>query len=126
VTAEGLDALGALTDEEPTALALAADPDAPRPEGAVPIGMHLAQFGTSLPLWYMPPAAGRVGRRWKAPCVIAVVSAFPLIDVMGLCNAYGVIGLWGHSIVHPAQRRIPAERGLNEDRVRVFRPPPNS
>ena len=45
------------TDEELTALALAADPDAPIAEGAVPIGIHLAQLGSALPLWYMPPAA---------------------------------------------------------------------
>ncbi len=91
VTAEGLDAGAALTDEELTALALAADPLAPLPKGAVPIGLHLAQFGASLPQWYMPPAAGRGGHRWKAPFVIAVVSAFLLIDLMGLCNTYGIL-----------------------------------
>jgi hypothetical protein len=79
------------TDEELTALALAADPDAPIAEGAVPIGIHLAHLGSALPLWYMPPAACRGGRRWKAPFVIAVVSAFLLIDLMGLCNTYGIL-----------------------------------
>jgi hypothetical protein len=79
------------TDEELTALALAADPDAPIAEGAVPIGIHLAQLGSALPLWYMPPAVRQGGRRWKAPFVIAVVSAFLLIDLMGLCNTYGVL-----------------------------------
>jgi hypothetical protein len=79
------------TDEELTALALAADPDAPIAAGAVPIGIHLAQMGSALPLWYMPPVIGRGGRRWKAPLVIAVVSAFLLIDLMGLCNTYGVL-----------------------------------
>jgi hypothetical protein len=44
-----------LTDEELTTLALAADPDAPLPEGAVPIGIQL-------------------------------------IDLMGLCNTYGILG----------------------------------
>jgi hypothetical protein len=82
-----------LTDAELTSLALAADPDAPLPEGAVPIGIHLAQIGSALPLWYMPPVARRGGRRWKAPFVIAVVSAFVLIDVMGLCNTYGILSL---------------------------------
>ena len=43
-------------------------------------------------------ASGRVhgpshGRwTWKAPFVIAVISAFLLIDVMGLCNTYGILG----------------------------------
>jgi hypothetical protein len=91
VTAEGLDAGAGLTDEELTTLALAADPHAPLPEGAVPIGVHLAQFGASLPFWYMPPAVRQGGRRWKAPFVIAVVSAFLLIDLMGLCNTYGIL-----------------------------------
>ena len=90
---EGGDPDGSLTDEELTALALAADPDAPLAAGAVPIGIHLAQFGSSLPLWYMPPVMTRGGRRWKAPFVIAAVSAFLLIDAMGLCNAYGLLSL---------------------------------
>jgi hypothetical protein len=80
-----------LTDAELTALALAADPEAPIAEGAVPIGIHLAQLGTALPLWYMPPVVRQGGRRWKAPFVIAVVSAFLLIDLMGLCNTYGIL-----------------------------------
>lgn len=79
------------TDAELTELALAADPDAPIAEGAVPIGIHLAQLGSALPPWYMPPAASRGGRAWKAPFVIAVVSAFLLIDLMGLCNTYGIL-----------------------------------
>jgi len=81
-----------LTDAELTALALAADPAAPLADGAVPIGIHLAQLGAALPLWYMPPAVRQGGRRWKAPVVIAVVSAFLLIDLMGLCNTYGILG----------------------------------
>jgi len=93
VTPDGVDPDEALTDEELTRLALAADPDAPLPEGAVPISFHLAQFGQSLPLWYMPPAVHRGGRRWKAPFVLAVVSAFLLIDLMGLCNTYGILSL---------------------------------
>ena len=73
-------------------MALAADPDAPIAEGAVPIGIHLAELGSALPLWYMPPTAGgRGSRRWKAPFVIAVVSAFLLIDLLGLCNTYGIL-----------------------------------
>jgi hypothetical protein len=81
-----------LSDAELTALALAADPDAPIADGAVPIGIHLAQLGSALPLWYMPPVVSRQGgRRWKAPFVIAAVSAFLLIDLLGLCNTYGVL-----------------------------------
>jgi len=85
--------VGALSDQELTALALAADPAAPLPDDAVPIGIHLAQFGASLPLWYMPPAMSRGGRRWKTPFVLAIVSAFLLIDALGLCNTYGILSL---------------------------------
>lgn len=80
------------SDDELAALALAADPDAPIAEGAVPIGIHLGHLGSALPLWYMPPVVGtRSGGRWKSPLVIAVVSAFLLIDALGLCNTYGVL-----------------------------------
>jgi hypothetical protein len=88
---DGADAEELPTDAELTALALAADPDAPIDDTAVPIGIHLAQLGGALPLWYMPPAVRRGGRRWKAPFVIAVVAAFLLIDLMGLCNTYGIL-----------------------------------
>jgi hypothetical protein len=93
VLAEAVGPEGPLSDEELTALALAADPDALIPDEAVPIGVHLALLGPSLPLWYMPPAVSRSGRRWKAPFVVAVVAAFLLIDAMGLCNTYGILGL---------------------------------
>jgi hypothetical protein len=80
------------TDEELATLALAADPAAPLADDAVPISVHLARFGPSLPTWYMPPAMARGGRRWKVPIVVAIVSAFLLIDAMGLCNTYGLLG----------------------------------
>ncbi len=82
-----------LTDQELTDLALAADPGAPIPEDAVPIGIHLARFAAPLPSWYMSPALSRDGRRWKTPFVLAIVSAFFLIDAMGLCNTYGILSL---------------------------------
>jgi hypothetical protein len=82
-----------ISDEELTELALSADPEAPLPADAVPIGVHLATWAAPLPLWYMPPAT-RSGRgRWKVPVVVAVVAAFLLIDAMGLCNTYGILSL---------------------------------
>jgi hypothetical protein len=83
----------ALSDEELTALALSTDPLAPLPEDAVPMSVHLARFGPTLPTWYMPAVVSRSGRRWKAPVVIAVVVSFLLIDAMGLCNTYGILSL---------------------------------
>ena len=81
------------TDEELTELALAADPDEPLPEDAVPIGIYLSRIPTPLPLWYMPPVVRSGSRRWRRPVVVAVVSAFLLIDAMGLCNTYGILSL---------------------------------
>jgi hypothetical protein len=34
----------------------------------------------------------RVGR-WSRPIVFTVIAAFALIDVLGLCNTYGVLSL---------------------------------
>jgi hypothetical protein len=82
-----------ITDDELTELALAADPDAALPDDAVPMSVYLSRFAAPLPLWYMPPVV-RSGRRgWRAPVVLAVVSAFVLIDAMGLCNTYGILSL---------------------------------
>jgi hypothetical protein len=81
----------ALSDDELTELALAADPGAPLPDDAVPIDVHLARTGPSLPLWYMPPVVARGGRRWKTPVVLVIVGAFLLIEAMGLCNTYGLL-----------------------------------
>jgi hypothetical protein len=89
----GFDLEEPLTDEELSSLALSADPRVPLAEDAVPMSVHLARFAPTLPLWYMPPPVSRSGRRWKAPLVIAIVSAFLLIDAMGLCNTYGILGL---------------------------------
>ncbi len=76
------------TDEELTEMALAADPDAPLADDAVPMGVYLSQFGP-LPSWYMPPAMTRHGGKWRTPVILAVVSAFLIIDAFGLCSTYG-------------------------------------
>jgi hypothetical protein len=81
------------TDEELAELALAADPDEPIPDDAVPLGTYLLQVPAPLPLWYMPPVVRSGGRRWRTPVVLAVVSAFLLIDALGLCNTYGILSL---------------------------------
>jgi hypothetical protein len=82
-----------LSDAELTSLALAADPDAPLSEDAIPLSLHLAQFaGAALPQWYMPPAASRSGQRWRTPVVLTIIAAFLLIEGLGLCNTFGQIG----------------------------------
>jgi hypothetical protein len=83
---------GPLSDAELTALALAADPHAPLSDDAVPLSVHLAQFAGALPQWYMPAAMTRSGHRWRLPVVVAIISAFLLIEALGLCNTYGQLG----------------------------------
>jgi hypothetical protein len=83
-----------LTDAELTAMALAADPDAPISNDAIPIAVHLAQFaGATLPQWYMAPATSRSGRRWRTPVVVTIIAAFLLLEALGLCNTFGQLTL---------------------------------
>jgi hypothetical protein len=80
-----------LTEVELTALALAADPNAPLSDDAIPLSMHLAQFAGALPEWYMPPAMARNGSKWRVPVIGTIVAAFVLIEGLGLCNTYGIL-----------------------------------
>ncbi|HEX3795231.1 MAG TPA: hypothetical protein VHV57_12095 [Acidimicrobiales bacterium] len=82
-----------LSDDELTALALAADPAAPIGDDALPLNVHLGLFAGALPQWYMPAAVARSGQRWRTPVVMGVVAAFLLIEALGLCNTYGTLGL---------------------------------
>ena len=83
---------GAIGDAELTALALAADPDAPLDPDAVPLSVYLSkgsQAPAPLPDWYMPQATARSGSRWRALVVLALISAFVFIEALGLCSTYG-------------------------------------
>ena len=79
-----------LSDDELCRLALSADPTAPLSDDAIPLSLHLAHCaGAALPGWYMAPATARGGRRWRTPIVVAIISAFLLIEALGLCNTFG-------------------------------------
>jgi hypothetical protein len=78
-----------ITDEELTALALAADADQPLDPDAVPLVMQTAPSLSPLPGWYMPPVMAGANRRWRVPVVLVIVAAFLLIDAFGLCITYG-------------------------------------
>jgi hypothetical protein len=87
-----------ITDEELTALALAADPNAPLADDAVPLSAYLAQIPGLLPAgllpgWYMPPATASSGSRWRTPIIVAIVVAFLMIEAWGLCSTYGQVVL---------------------------------
>jgi hypothetical protein len=82
-----------LTDEELTALALAADPDAPLPDDAVPFGGPAGKGIGLLPSWYMSPVVRSGRKRRYRIAVGAVVVAFVTIDLFGLCATYGPLVL---------------------------------
>jgi len=82
-----------ITDEELTALALAADPDQPLDPDAVSLSDYLAQIPGLLPQWYMPPAMASTGSRWRTPVIVAIVLAFLMIEAWGLCSTYGQVVL---------------------------------
>jgi hypothetical protein len=78
-----------ITDDELTALALAADPDAPLGDDAVALPLYPDEPFGALPAWYMPPAMARVAGGWKRVAVFAIIAGFLVIDAFGLCITYG-------------------------------------
>jgi hypothetical protein len=77
------------TEAELTALALAADPDGPIDDNAVPVSVFLGQSAGLLPAWYMPSPMVRGGKPWRIPVVVAIVAAFVIIEAFGLCSTFG-------------------------------------
>ncbi|MEO7572868.1 MAG: hypothetical protein ABIX10_10565 [Acidimicrobiales bacterium] len=83
-------------DDELTAEALAADPDAPMGDDAVSLwslGADADGDRDLLPGWYMPSPAGGASRhsRRRKRVVYLVVAAFLLINAAGLCSTYGIV-----------------------------------
>jgi hypothetical protein len=78
-----------ISDEELTALALAADPDQPLDSNAVPLADYLAESFGPLPEWYMAPVMARHSGRRRQVIILAVIGAFLLIEAFGLCSTYG-------------------------------------
>jgi hypothetical protein len=82
-----------LSDEELTALAMAADPNAPLDPDAVPWRGGSAVHQSLLPDWYMPsPMAVRHGRATQFT-IIFIIVGFLLIDAFGLCITSGFLSL---------------------------------
>jgi hypothetical protein len=82
-----------ISDQELTALALAADPSVPLDRDAVAWdGAILHQPGL-LPDWYMPTPAGSRDGRWPRSVVIGLTVGFLMINAAGLCITSGFISL---------------------------------
>ena len=82
---------GGVSDEERTALALAADPDMAVDRDAPSLADLLGPgTGGLLPGWYMPGVAGASPLApWRRSVAAVIVAAFLLITAYGLCNTYG-------------------------------------
>jgi hypothetical protein len=81
-----------ISDDELTALALAADPDTAVDDDAVSVWeLTETEPARSMPEWYMPyPVGGsRLLHGWRRRIVILVIVSFVVIDAYGLCNTYG-------------------------------------
>jgi len=86
---EDLDVPDVISDEELTALALAADPDQPLDADAVPLSVYLANSPGPLPEWYMAPVMARHSGPRQRAVILSMVGAFLLIEAFGLCSTYG-------------------------------------
>jgi hypothetical protein len=76
-----------IDDEELTALALAADPDTPVADDAVPLTG--SKVDGPLPQWYMPAASGRLLTGWRRLPPVLIVGSLVAINACGLCITYG-------------------------------------
>lgn len=85
-----------LTDEELTALALAADPEA-SVDPSAPTFRSFTGGETDglLPEWYMPSSVGAtpLPRGWRRRVVLLIIISFLAIAASGLCSTYGQIVL---------------------------------
>jgi len=80
-----------ITDEELTALALAADPGSPFADDAVPwrsLG-HDGEGDPLLPDWYMPAAASSARGDWRAVVAVAIALGLFLVNAFAICVTYG-------------------------------------
>ena len=87
---EMLEDLPPISDDELTALALAADPDPVIDADAVPFAALHGEYGDLLPAWYMPaPSTAGGSRRRNAMVATVVIASLLLVNALGLCITYG-------------------------------------
>lgn len=80
-----------ITDEELTALALAAEPVTTLARDAVPWGGGDGRTPSLLPNWYMPSPSYQLRGRWTRAVVITLIAGFLVIDAFGLCITSGFL-----------------------------------
>jgi len=81
-----------ISDDELTAMALAADPDTAVDDDAVSVwSLTETEPARYMPEWYMayPVGGSRLLHGWRRRIVILVIVSFVVIDAYGLCNTYG-------------------------------------
>ena len=84
-----------VTDAELTAEALAADPDAPLDEDAVPFDTSAATGMQLLPDWYMPAPSLRRSRG-RVFVLATIAASLACGNVIGFCVTFGVPEfVWG-------------------------------
>lgn len=76
------------TDDELAAQALAADPDAPIDDDAVPFGTAACDSGL-LPEWYMPTPGPMRRTPSRVLAVSAIIASLIIVNGAGLCVTYG-------------------------------------
>jgi hypothetical protein len=76
-----------ISDDELAAEALAADPDAPLPDDAIPLVDPSAP--ALVGAWYMPAPRSRLLHGWRRRVALLIVATFLVIEVYGLCSTYG-------------------------------------
>jgi hypothetical protein len=79
------------SDEELSALALAAEPITALDENAVAWGGGDSRKPSLLPNWYMPSPSYHLRGRWTRAIVITLIVGFLVIDAFGLCITSGFI-----------------------------------
>jgi hypothetical protein len=82
-----------ITDDELSAEALSADPDAAVAADAVSIWDLVGPASQPLPEWYMPAPMGGSLWGWRRHVarfnIALIIASFLAINAYGLCNTYG-------------------------------------
>ena len=79
-----------ISDEELAELALAADPNVPLADDAVPFHAIGADDTALLPQWYMPVDASRVRSDWRGYVALGIALGLVLCNAFAICVTNGV------------------------------------